>query len=43
MNLSLMGKNSTVPGVLDFMWGNIHISDTAALTDLDIHLTEVSE
>ena len=38
MNLSLMGKNSTVPGVLDFMWGNIHISDTAALGDLDIHL-----
>ena len=38
MNLSLMGKNSTVPGVLDFFWGNIHISDTAALGDLDIHL-----
>ena len=38
MNLSLMGKNSTVPGVLDFFWGNIQISDTTALGDLDIHL-----
>ena len=38
MNLSLMRKNSTVPGVFDFMWGNIYISDTAALGVLDIHL-----
>ena len=40
MNLSLMvwGKNSIVPGVLDFMWGNIQVNDTAALGDLDIHL-----
>ena len=40
MNLSLMvwGKNSIVPDVFDFMWGNIHISGTAAFGDFDIHL-----
>ena len=32
------GKNSIVPDVFDFMWGNIHISDTAAFGDFDIHL-----